>query len=79
VFRARVLESGAKRVMLNCTRQCGKSTVTAVKAVEQAYTEAESLTLVVSGDRPVCPQGTHRSFGAHVAIELPRGSRYRTG
>jgi hypothetical protein len=46
-WQARVLESGAKRVMLNCSRQCGKSTVTAVKAVEQTYTQAESLTLVV--------------------------------
>jgi hypothetical protein len=47
-WQARVLESESKRVLLNCTRQCGKSTVTAVKAVEQAYTVAESLTLVVS-------------------------------
>jgi hypothetical protein len=34
--------------MLNCCRQWGKSTITAAKAVHQAYTEAESLTLVVS-------------------------------
>ena len=38
----------SKRCLLNCTRQWGKSTVTAAKAVHQAYTEAESLTLVVS-------------------------------
>jgi len=47
-WQARVLESGARRGILNCARQCGKSTVTAVMAVEQAYTQAESLTLVVS-------------------------------
>jgi len=59
-WQARVLKSGARQGILNCSRQCGKSTVTAVMAVERAYTEAESMTLVVSGgDRPVCPQGTH--------------------
>jgi hypothetical protein len=43
-----VLESRSRRGILNCTRQWGKSTVTAVKAVEQAWSEPESLTLVVS-------------------------------
>jgi hypothetical protein len=47
-WQARVLKSGARQGILNCARQCGKSTVTAVMAVERAYTEAESLTLVVS-------------------------------
>jgi len=47
-WQARVLGSGARQGILNCSRQCGKSTVTAVMAVERAYTQAESLTLVVS-------------------------------
>src|SRR5512140_1969507 len=47
-WQARVLKSGARQGILNCSRQCGKSTVTAVMAVERAYTVAESLTLVVS-------------------------------
>ncbi len=47
-WQARVLESRTKRGILNCTRQWGKSTVTAVKAVEQSLREAESLTLVIS-------------------------------
>ena len=42
VWQARVLESGARQGILNCARQCGKSTVTAVMAVERAYTQAES-------------------------------------
>jgi hypothetical protein len=46
--QARVLNCGSKRVLLNCTRQWGKSTVTAAKAIHQACTVAESLTLVVS-------------------------------
>jgi phage FluMu gp28-like protein len=44
----RVLESKSRRGMLNCTRQWGKSTITAAKAVQQARQEKNSLTLVVS-------------------------------
>lgn len=47
-LQARVLASEAEHGLLNCTRQWGKSTVTAVKAVHEAYTRAGSLTLVVS-------------------------------
>jgi phage FluMu gp28-like protein len=47
-LQARVLETQSKRGILNCTRQWGKSTVTAAKAVHQAFHEAGSLTLVVS-------------------------------
>jgi hypothetical protein len=44
----RVLTTASRRVVMNCTRQWGKSTVTAAKAVHQAHTVAGSLTLVVS-------------------------------
>lgn len=37
-----------KRGVLNCTRQWGKSTITAAKAVHHAWTHIGSLTLVVS-------------------------------
>lgn len=46
--QARVLETKSKRGLLNCTRQWGKSTITAAKAVYEAFHEPESLTLVVS-------------------------------
>ncbi len=46
--QAAVLDSMAKRGILNCTRQWGKSTVLAVKAVHRAWTVAGSLTLVAS-------------------------------
>src|SRR5262245_56708576 len=48
VTQAQVLDSESKQVLLNCTRQWGKSTTTAAKAVHHAYTKPESLTLVVS-------------------------------
>ena len=44
----RVLVSGSVRGILNCTRQWGKSTIAAAKAVHQAYSGDKSLTLVVS-------------------------------
>jgi hypothetical protein len=44
----RVLEATTRRGMLNCTRQWGKSTLTAAMAVHEAVEQAESLTLVVS-------------------------------
>ena len=46
--QAEVLRSEAKRGILNCTRQWGKSTVAAAKAVHRAYTRPKSLVLVAS-------------------------------
>ena len=46
--QALVLRSESKRGVLNCTRQWGKSTITAAKAVYEAVRRKESLTLVVS-------------------------------
>ncbi len=43
-----VLRSKSNRVILNCCRQWGKSTVTAAKAVHRAYTRPGSLVLVAS-------------------------------
>ncbi|HET8547479.1 MAG TPA: terminase family protein [Bryobacteraceae bacterium] len=43
-----VLRARTKRGLLNCTRQWGKSTVTAAKAVHRAWTAPGSLVLVVS-------------------------------
>ena len=47
-LQARVLGTASKRGLLNCTRQWGKSTITAAKAAHQACSTPESLTLVVS-------------------------------
>ena len=46
------LLSRAKRVIVNCTRQWGKSTVAAAKAVHRAFTVAKCMVIVASpGDR----------------------------
>ncbi len=46
--QARVLQSTANQVILNCTRQRGKSTVCAAKAVYLAYSQPNTLILVAS-------------------------------
>src|SRR5947209_5483270 len=47
-MQALVLKTESRRVLLNCTRQWGKSTITAAKAVHEAHTKAGSLILVTS-------------------------------
>ena len=46
--QALVLRSAAKRGLLNCSRQWGKSTVAAIKAVHRALFTPKAMMLVVS-------------------------------
>ena len=46
--QARVLQSTANQVILNCSRQWGKSTVCAAKAVYLAYSQPNAMILVAS-------------------------------
>jgi hypothetical protein len=88
-LQGRLLEKDSHRLLLNCTRQWGKSTVTALKAVHHAYTRPDSLTLVVS---PTARQTSEfvrkaRVFlgrlgirargdgGNEISVALPNGSR----
>ena len=47
-WQARVLRSSSRRLLLNCTRQAGKSTITAALAAHTALYAPGSLTLMVS-------------------------------
>jgi hypothetical protein len=47
-WQARLLRSDSKRVLLNCCRQSGKSTMAALLAVHTALYEPGSLTLLLS-------------------------------
>ena len=88
-LQARVLNSKARRGVVNCSRQWGKSTVAAAKAVHQAWHEAGSLTIVVS---PSSRQSVEfmrkaagfarklgvapRGDGEHeISLQFPNGSR----
>ena len=85
----RVLATSSKRGLLNCTRQWGKSTLTAAMAVHHAYTRRESLTLVMSpcarqsGELVRKAAGFARRLGIRpkgdgeneVSLAFPNGSR----
>jgi hypothetical protein len=85
----RVLTSLKKRGILNCTRQWGKSTITAALAVHEAVSRKESLTLVVSpsgrqsGEFVRKAEGFAQRLGMRVkgdgdnemSLEFPNGSR----
>jgi hypothetical protein len=84
-----VIESCHPRGLLNCTRQWGKSTVTAAKAIHRAATVPGSLTVVMSPSNRQSGEflAKARAFVAHmgskprgdghnpVSLLLPNGSR----
>lgn len=87
--QSEVLRSERRRGILNCSRQWGKSTVAAAKAVQRAYTRAGSLVLVASpserqsGEFLRKAAGMTRKLGIvpkgdgdnPMSIALPNGSR----
>jgi hypothetical protein len=87
--QAEVLQSTARRGILNCSRQWGKSTVTAAKALHRVVTRPGSLVLVASPSkrqsaewmrkarRMAAQMGiTPRGDGDNaVSLLLPNGSR----
>ena len=84
-----VLRSPAKRAILNCSRQWGKSTVTAAKAVHRAYSRAGALVLVASPSERQSAEflrkasGLMRRLGVRprgdgdnaISLAFPNGSR----
>ena len=63
-IQKKILKLRARRVLLNCTRQWGKSTMAAVKAVHRACFEPGSLTVVLS-----CWRGMASLEKARRAVE----------
>ena len=47
-WQAEVLRSSGKNILLNCSRQAGKSTTTAIIALHEAHYQPQSLILLVS-------------------------------
>ncbi len=64
--QADLLRRSPRRCLLNCTRQWGKSTVTAARAVHEAYYRPGSLTLVIS------PSGRQSGEFLGRAVEFVR-------
>ncbi len=74
-WQARMLRSAASRLLLNCSRQSGKSTTTGILATHTALYDAGSLTLLLS---PTLRQSgelfkkclaVYRAFGRPVPAE----------
>jgi hypothetical protein len=69
-----VLQSQAKRGILNCSRQWGKSTVTAAKAVHRAYTRPGCLVLVASPSERQSAEFLRKASGLVRRLKIqPRG------
>jgi len=89
--QAEVLLSESKRGILNCTRQWGKSTVAAAKAVHRAFTRPKCLVLVASPSHRQSAEFVRKAAGMvqmqmlgikprgdganDISIELPNRSR----
>src|SRR4051794_2505474 len=88
-WQARMLRSAARRLLLNCSRQSGKSTITAILALWTALYQAPALVLLLS---PSLRQSvelfkkvldTYHALGrplpaqaeSTMRLELPNGSR----
>ncbi len=48
LWQADVLRSSGKNILLNCSRQAGKSTTTAIIALHEAFYQTQSLILLIS-------------------------------
>ena len=87
--QSEILRSSAARLMLCCTRQFGKSTITAIKALHHAWTHPEALVLVAaptarqSGEWLQKIRGFLSQLGVRgradgvnrLSLKLPNGSR----
>jgi Terminase large subunit, T4likevirus-type, N-terminal len=69
-----VLRSKAKRGILNCSRQWGKSTMAAAKAVHRAFTQEGKLVLVASPSERQSAEFLRKATGMVRALGIrPRG------
>ena len=66
-----VLRSRARRLILNCSRQWGKSTVTAAKAVHEAWSKPGSLTLVASPSERQSAEFIRKARGFTATLGMP--------
>jgi hypothetical protein len=72
-WQMEVLELGSKRLLLNCCRQAGKSTVAAVLALVEAFNQKGSLVLILSRSQRQAAELYHKVAGFYEQL----GSRYK--
>ncbi len=71
-LQSAVLDSSAKRGILNCTRQWGKSTILALKAAHRAYDIPGSLILVSSPSLRQSAEFLRKAAAFLAALGIPR-------
>ena len=76
-IQARLLREEPSQLILNCSRQWGKSTVTAIKAIHRAWSRPESLTMVVAPSERQTGEFVRKAsvFVRRLGIK-PRGDGY---
>jgi hypothetical protein len=70
-WQAEVLRSSAQRVLLNCCRQSGKSTIAAFRAVHEAVYVPGSLCLLVSPSLRQSQELFRKAIGAYRSLARP--------
>lgn len=74
-WQLRFLRSTAPRVLLNCSRQAGKSTMTALLAVHTALYETAALVLLLSPSLRQSQELFKKALGCYRAVGGPVPSR----
>ncbi len=64
-WQTKVLRSSGQNILLNCSRQAGKSTTTSIIALHTAFYQPEALTLLVS---PSLRQSRELGRAAHKRL-----------
>jgi len=75
LWQVKVLRSGHRRILLNCSRQSGKSTVAAVLAVHAALYDPGSLVLLVSFTVAQCDELLQTCLQLYRALGRPVPAR----
>jgi len=70
-WQAEVLRSEAPRILLNCSRQSGKSTTTAVLAVHTALYQPGSLVLLLSPSLRQSQELFKKALAVYRAVDQP--------
>lgn len=77
-WQANLLRSAADRFLLLCTRQAGKSTVTAVKALHQVIYHPGSLVLMMSPSERQSGEIFKKLLGFYADLGKPVKEKYAT-
>jgi hypothetical protein len=70
-WQADILRSDARRVLINCARQSGKSTIVAIKAVHRALYSPSSLIVLISPSLRQSQELFRKCLDCYRAVDRP--------